>query len=299
MYDVVIIGGGPAGMSAGIYAQRGGLKTAIIEKQAVGGQAQSAPNVENFPGGISTNGFELCYKMLEQCTSLGVEFVFDEIENISLSTSPKEIRLKSGQTLSASSIIIATGASPRRLGIANESAYIGKGLSYCATCDGAFFKGKTVAVVGGGNTAVEDALYLEKLAQKVYLIHRRDSLRADKILADRLENSTITPIWNSVVQNIVGEDKITQLTFKNTQNGTLTPLLVDGVFVAIGHTPNTQLFDDVEKTEDGYLKTNPLMQTNLPNVYAVGDVRNTPLRQIITACADGAIASQTIISTIK
>lgn len=299
MYDVVIIGGGPAGMSAGIYAQRGGLKTAIIEKQAVGGQAQSAPNVENFPGGISTNGFELCYKMLEQCTSLGVEFVFDEIENISLSTSPKEIRLKSGQTLSASSIIIATGASPRRLGIANESAYIGKGLSYCATCDGAFFKGKTVAVVGGGNTAVEDALYLEKLAQKVYLIHRRDSLRADKILADRLKNSTITPIWNSVVQNIVGEDKITQLTFKNTQNGTLTPLLVDGVFVAIGHTPNTQLFDDVEKTEDGYLKTNPLMQTNLPNVYAVGDVRNTPLRQIITACADGAIASQTIISTIK
>lgn len=299
MYDVVIIGAGPAGMSAGIYAQRGGLKTAIIEKQAVGGQAQSAPNVENFPGGISANGFELCYKMLEQCTVLGVEFVFDEIENISLNTSPKEIQLKSGQTLSANNIIIATGASPRKLGIANEASFIGKGLSYCATCDGAFFKGKTVAVIGGGNTAVEDALYLEKLANKVYLIHRRDSLRADKILADRLANSTITPIWNSVVENIVGEDKITQLTLKNTQNSTLTSISVDGVFVAIGHTPNTELFENIEKTDGGYIKTNSLMQTNLQGVYAIGDVRDTPLRQIVTACADGAIASQTIISTIN
>lgn len=298
MYDVVIIGAGPAGMSAGIYAQRGGLKCAIIEKQAVGGQAQSAPNVENFPGGISANGFELCYKMLEQCTALGVEFVFDEIENISLNTSPKEIQLKSGQTLSANNIIIATGASPRKLGIANEDSFIGKGLSYCATCDGAFFNGKTVAVIGGGNTAVEDALYLEKLANKVYLIHRRDRLRADKILAQRLANSTITPIWNSVVENIVGEDKITQLTLKNTQNDTLTSISVDGVFVAIGHNPNTELFENIEKTDGGYIKTNSLMQTNFQGVYAIGDVRDTPLRQIITACADGAIASQTIISTL-
>lgn len=299
MYDVVIIGAGPAGLSAGIYAQRGGLKTLIIEKQAVGGQAQSAPNVENFPGGISTNGFELCYKMLEQCTALGVEFVFDEIDKISLDSEPKEITLKSGQSLFSSNVIIATGASPRKLGIANEDTFIGKGLSYCATCDGAFFKGKTVAVIGGGNTAVEDALYLEKLASKVYLIHRRDSLRADKILARRLANSTITPIWNSVVENIVGEDKITQLTLKNTQNNTLTSISVDGVFVAIGHNPNTELFENIEKTDGGYIKTNSIMQTNLQGVYAIGDVRDTPLRQIITACADGAIASQAIISALN
>lgn len=299
MYDVVIIGAGPAGLSAGIYAQRGGLKTLIIEKQAVGGQAQSAPNVENFPGGISTNGFELCYKMLEQCTALGVEFIFDEIDKISLDSEPKEITLKSGQLLFSSNVIIATGASPRKLGIANEDNYIGKGLSYCATCDGAFFKGKNVAVIGGGNTAVEDALYLEKLASKVYLVHRRDSLRADKILVQRLANSTITPIWNSVVENIVGEDKITQLTLKNTQNNTLTSISVDGVFVAIGHNPNTELFENIEKTDGGYIKTDSLMQTNLPGVYAIGDVRDTPLRQIITACADGAIASQTIISALN
>lgn len=299
MYDVVIIGAGPAGLSAGIYAQRGGLKTLIIEKQAVGGQAQSAPNVENYPGGISTNGFELCYKMLEQCTALGVEFVFDEIDKISLDSEPKEITLKSGQSLFSSNVIIATGASPRKLGVANEDNYIGKGLSYCATCDGAFFKGKNIAVIGGGNTAVEDALYLEKLASKVYLIHRRDSLRADKILAQRLANSTITPIWNSVVENIVEEDKITQLILKNTQNNTLTSISVDGMFVAIGHTPNTELFENIEKTDGGYIKTNSLMQTNLPGVYAIGDVRDTPLRQIVTACADGAIASQTIISALN
>lgn len=299
MYDVVIIGAGPAGLSAGIYAQRGGLKSVIIEKQAVGGQAQAAPNVENFPGGISTNGFELCYKMLEQCTALGVEFVFDEIDKISLNSEPKEITLKSGQSLFSSNVIIATGASPRKLGIANEDTFIGKGLSYCATCDGAFFKGKSVAVIGGGNTAVEDALYLEKLASKVYLIHRRDSLRADKILAQRLANSTITPIWNSVVENIVGENKITQLTLKNAQNNTLTSISVDGVFVAIGHNPNTELFENIEKTDGGYIKTNSIMQTNLQGVYAIGDVRDTPLRQIVTACADGAIASQTIISALN
>lgn len=299
MYDVIIIGAGPAGMSAALYAARGGLKVAVIEKQAIGGQAQSAPNVENYPGGISTNGFDLCYKMLEQCSSVGVEFIFDEMSALSIEDDVKSIALKSGNTLSCKTVIIATGASPRKLGVANESSYIGKGLSYCATCDGAFFKGKTVAVIGGGNTAVEDALYLEKLASKVYLVHRRDKLRADKILADRLEKSNIIPIWNRVVENINGGDKISQLTLKNTQNNTLTSLSVDGVFVAIGHTPATELFENIEKTDDGYIKTNAIMQTNLSGVYAIGDVRNTPLRQIITACSDGAIAATTIISTLQ
>lgn len=299
MYDVIIIGAGPAGMSAGIYAQRGGLKTAIIEKQAIGGQAQSAPNVENYPGGISTNGFELCYKMLEQCSSLGIEFIFDEITALSLENDLKTITLKSGATLPCKAVIIATGANPRPLGVQNEQRYIGKGLSYCTTCDGAFFKGKTVAVIGGGNTALEDALYLEKLASTVYLVHRRDELRADKILADRLEKSNIQPIWNSVVEKLHGDDKIAQITLKDTQNSTLTTLCVDGVFVAIGHIPNTSLFENLEKTDDGYIKTNHLMQTNVPNVYAIGDVRNTPLRQIVTACADGAIAASTIISSLK
>lgn len=298
MYDVIIIGAGPAGLSAAIYCKRGGLGTAIIEKQAVGGQAQSAPNVENYPGGISANGFELCYKMLEQCTSLGVELIFDSIEACSLLGEAKHLTLSSGNTICARAIIIATGAAPKRLGVENEAAFMGKGISYCATCDGSFFKGKTVAVIGGGNTALEDAFYLERLAKKVYLVHRRDTLRADKILSDRLKSSTITPIWDSVVDSLHGDDKITQITLKNTKNNALTSLSVDGVFVAIGHTPSSELFDEVEKAPDGYIKTDALMHTSIAKVFAIGDVRNTPLRQIVTACADGAVAATALISEL-
>lgn len=288
MYDVIIIGGGPAGLCAGIYSARGGLKTAIIENKSIGGQAQTAHEIQNYPGIKAIGGFDLCYAMMEQCTSFGVDFVFDKITACDLKN--KKIALDSGNELSAKFIIIATGASPRKLDVENERRFLGKGVSYCATCDGAFFKGKTVAVIGGGNTAVEDALYLEKLASKVYLVHRRDALRADKILCDRLAKSTVEVIWDSVVQNLDGNDNLSQMTLKNVTKGTLTTVSVDGVFVAVGQIPESKLFDEVQKTSNGYIITDENMRTNIDGVFAVGDVRDKALRQVVTACADGAIA---------
>ncbi len=288
MYDVIIIGGGPAGLSSGIYAARGGLKTVIVENKSIGGQAQTAHEIQNYPGIKAIGGFDLCYSMMEQCTSFGVDFALDRITACDLQT--KKITLESGNELSAKFIIIATGASPRKLGVENEKRFLGKGVSYCATCDGAFFKGKTVAVIGGGNTAVEDALYLEKLAGKVYLVHRRDALRADKILCDRLEKSSVEVIWDSVVQNLDGNDNLTQMTLKNVKNNTLTTVSVDGVFVAIGQIPDSSLFEGVQKTSNGYIVTDENMRTNIEGVFAVGDVRDKTLRQVVTACADGAIA---------
>lgn len=288
MYDVIIIGGGPAGLCAGIYSARGGLKTAIIENKSIGGQTQTAHEIQNYPGIKAIGGFDLCYAMMEQCTSFGVDFVFDKITACDLKN--KKITLESGNELSAKFIIIATGASPRKLDVENERRFLGKGVSYCATCDGAFFKGKTVAVIGGGNTAVEDALYLEKLASKVYLVHRRDALRADKILCDRLAKSTVEVIWDSVVKNLDGNDNLSQMTLKNVKKGTLTTVSVDGVFVAVGQIPESKLFDEVQKTSVGYIITDENMRTNIDGVFAVGDVRDKALRQVVTACADGAIA---------
>lgn len=298
MYDTIIIGAGPAGLTAGIYARRGGLTTVIIEKQSVGGQAQNAADIQNYPGIPSTSGFDLCYAMMNQCTTFGADFVFDTISQINLDGEVKKVTLASGAEIEGKTVIIASGASARKLGVENENEFIGKGVSYCATCDGAFFNGKTVAVIGGGNTAAEDALYLEKLAKKVYLVHRRDALRADKILCDRLEKSGVSIIWNSVVESLSGEDKIAQVTLKNIKTDALTPLSVDGVFVAIGEIPNSQLFENVEKTPSGYIVTNDVMRTNIDGVYAVGDVREKSLRQVVTACADGAIAADDIIKSL-
>ena len=298
MYDTIIIGAGPAGLTAGIYARRGGLTTVIIEKQSVGGQAQNAADIQNYPGIPSTSGFDLCYAMVNQCTTFGADFVFDTISQINLDGEVKKVTLARGAEIEGKTVIIASGASARKLGVENENEFIGKGVSYCATCDGAFFKGKTVAVIGGGNTAAEDALYLEKLAKKVYLVHRRDALRADKILCDRLEKSGVSIIWNSVVESLSGEDKIAQVTLKNIKTDALTPLSVDGVFVAIGEIPNSQLFENVEKTPSAYIVTNDVMRTNIDGVYAVGDVREKSLRQVVTACADGAIAADDIIKSL-
>lgn len=299
MYDTIIIGAGPAGLCAGIYATRGGLKTAIIEANSVGGQAQTAADIQNFPGILSTSGFDLCYTMMNQCASFGAEFVFDKITSLTLEGDVKSISLASGKELQSKTIVIASGASSRKLGVVGEENFIGKGVSYCATCDGAFFKGKTVAVIGGGNTAAEDALYLEKLANKVYLVHRRDALRADRILCDRLEKSNVSILWDSVVESLHGKDKIAQMTLKNVKNNTLTTVSVDGVFVAIGQIPNSQLFENVKKTESGYIETDDVMRTNIEGVYAVGDVREKTLRQVVTACADGAIAADDIIKNLS
>ncbi len=296
-YDIAIIGAGPAGLTAGIYAARAGLKCAIVEKAAVGGLATTTSNVENYPGIKQTDGFSLCYAMMEQCAAVGAEFVFDAATAI-IDGSPKTLKLSSGGELTCKAVIITAGASPKKLGAEDEEGYVGKGISYCATCDGAFFKGKTVAVVGGGNTAVEDALYLEKLASKVYLIHRRDELRAEKYLAEKLSQSAVTPIWNSVVTELRGDDKLTEIILKDVKNGTSTSLSVDGVFVAIGQTPNSDIFDGIELDAGGYIVTDECMRTSKDGIFAAGDIRSKSLRQIVTACADGAIAADTAAKSL-
>ncbi len=298
MFDVIIIGGGPAGLSAGIYSARGGLKTLIIESMSVGGQASTAHNIENYPGVKSTSGFELCYTMMEQAKDFGCEFIFDLIEHITLDGDIKTLITMGGKIVEGKKIIITSGASSRPLGVEDEGRMIGRGLSYCATCDGGFFRGKRVAVIGGGNTAAEDALYLEKIADKVFLVHRRDALRADKILQERIASSTIEMKWNSVVEELQCDEVVTGLTLKDVKSGTLSSLLVDGVFVAIGQTPNTKLFENITTDSAGYIITDENMRTNIAGVYAAGDVRSKSLRQVVTACADGAIAADQIIKSL-
>lgn len=298
MFDVAIIGAGPAGLAAGIYAARGGLSVAVIENKSAGGQASESYDIQNYPGILSVSGFDLCYTMLEQCKNFGCEFIFENISKYDLENDTKNLTLANGEILQAKRVVIATGASARPLGTDNEKDFVGKGISYCATCDGMFFKNKTVAVIGGGNTAAEDALYLERIANKVYLVHRRDALRADRILADLIKNSKIEIIWDSVVTDLIGSDKLTKMQLKNVKSNSLTTLSVDGVFVAIGQIPNSKQFDAIAKDEQGYILTDESMRTNLQGVYAVGDVRKKSLRQVVTACADGAIAADAVIKEL-
>ena len=298
MYDVIILGAGPAGLTAGIYAARGGLNAVIVESSAVGGQASLTAEIENYPGFESVNGFELVSIMQAQCDRLGVTFVFDSPVNVSLEGEVKRVTTAASGTLEARTVIIATGALPRTLGLPNESALMGGGVSYCATCDGAFFRGKPVAVVGGGNTAVEDALYLLKFASDVWLIHRRDALRADAILADRVKSSGVKIVWDSVVTELVGENKLRALTLKNVKTGELSSLAVNGVFIAVGQTPSTAGLTGVE-LDGGYIVTDEEMRTALPGVFAAGDVRKKSLRQVVTATADGAIAAESAIKYLN
>ena len=298
MYDVIILGAGPAGLTAGIYAARGGLNAVIVESSAVGGQASLTAEIENYPGFESVNGFELVSIMQAQCDRLGVTFVFDNPVNVSLEGEIKRVTTAASGTLEARTVIIATGALPRTLGLPNESALMGGGVSYCATCDGAFFRGKPVAVVGGGNTAVEDALYLLKFASDVWLIHRRDALRADAILADRVKSSGVKIVWDSVVTELVGENKLCALTLKNVKTGELSSLAVNGVFIAVGQTPSTAGLTGVE-LDGGYIVTDEEMRTALPGVFAAGDVRKKSLRQVVTATADGAIAAESAIKYLN
>ncbi len=296
-FDLVILGAGPAGLTAGIYAARGGLKCAVIEQNTVGGQASAAAAIENFPGVDVTDGFALCYNMQQQCKALGVEFIFDSVSSLDISSPQKTFVLGDGGEATSRAVIIATGAAHRKLGLEDEDRLCGRGVSYCATCDGALYRGKTVAVVGGGNTAAEEALYLSNLAAKTYLIHRRDALRADDILARRVLSSNVEVVWDSVVAELHGQQNLTQITLKNVKTDVLTSVLVDCVFVAIGQVPNSQLFD-VAKDEAGYILTDEQMQTSIDGVYAAGDVRKKSLRQVVTACADGAIAADSAIKAL-
>ena len=293
VYDVVILGAGPAGLTSGIYCARAGLKTVIIENGAPGGQASITPNIENYPGIDSTPGFKLVKDMMDQCTKFGVEFVYDQIKTIILNGPIKTITTDFN-TIEGKSVIIATGAHPRKLGLENEDKFLGKGISYCATCDGGFYKNKVVAVVGGGDTAVEDALYLQKFASKVYLIHRRDALRAHGTMADKLLSSNVEVIWDTVLTELNGENKLSNITIYNKKTNETSSLDVDGVFVAVGQIPSSDLID-VNKDENGYIVANErTLETNIDGVFVAGDVRVKDLRQIVTATADGAIASNQV-----
>ncbi len=294
MHDVVIIGGGPAGLTAGIYAARGGLKALICEEKLLGGQIVLSFEVENYPGfpdGIS--GMELIERFTKQAEKFGVEITYEGVEKIEDHREHKSVYLTNGTCIKTKTVIIAAGATADKLGCPGEKKFTGKGVSYCATCDGAFFRGKTVAVIGGGDSALEEALYLTNLAKKVYIIHRRDSLRAIKILQDRaMQNDKIEFIFNHIVKEIQGDKFVNGLLLENTKTKELTRLPVDGVFIYIGTTPNTEFVKDlIELDEEGYIIVNDKMETNVPGIYAAGDIRVSPLRQVVTAASDGAIAA--------
>jgi len=290
MYDVIIIGGGPAGMTAGIYTARAGYNTMILETGAPGGQASTTDIIENypgFPGGIS--GPELMMKFYEQATNFGVQIEFQHVTSLDLTKTVKKVN-SGDNTYEAKSVIIASGARPRVLGVNGEDELRGKGVSYCATCDGFFFKDKDVAVVGGGNTAVEEALYLTKICKKVSVIHRRDKLRADQILQDRaMKNPKIEFIWDSVVDEFIGNEKLEELAIHNVRTQEKSKLKVEGAFVFVGYIPNSDyLPQKIEIDERGYIITDGELKTNIPGVFAIGDVRQKKLRQVATAVGDGA-----------
>lgn len=300
-FDVVILGGGPAGFSAGIYTARGNVSTAILDVSMLGGQPSNYLELENYPAFMKIGGFELMEKFEEHADMFGVQkFPMQEIEFIDLVSSPKIIRTKEAE-FRTKSVIIASGAKPMKLGVKGEEEFVGRGVSYCAVCDGAFYKDKVVAIVGGGNSAVEEAIYLTKFASKVYIIHRRDELRADKIIQDRAANNEkIEFVLNSVVCEIQGQDLVNNLILKNTKTDEMFNLAVDGVFPYIGITPNVEnISGQITQDKAGFIITDETMKTSIDGVFAIGDVRNTPLRQVITAASDGAIAGVYAVKYIE
>lgn len=300
-FDVVILGGGPAGFSAGIYTARGNVSTAILDVSMLGGQPSNYLELENYPAFMKIGGFELMEKFEEHADMFGVQkFPMQEIEFIDLLSSPKIIRTKEVE-FRTKSVIIATGAKPMKLGVKGEEEFVGRGVSYCAVCDGAFYKDKVVAIVGGGNSAVEEAIYLTKFASKVYIIHRRDELRADKIIQDRAaKNEKIEFVLNSVVCEIQGQDLVNNLILKNTKTDEMFNLAVDGVFPYIGITPNVEnISGQITQDKAGFIITDETMKTSIDGVFAIGDVRKTPLRQVITAASDGAIAGVYAVKYIE
>jgi thioredoxin reductase (NADPH) len=290
-FDTVILGGGPAGLSAAIYSGRGALKTAIVDVNMLGGQPANYLELENYPAFQLVGGYELMEKFEEHADKFNVQkFPMQEIQNIDLKS---KIITTSEYQFFAKTIIIATGAQPMKLNVIGEKEFLGRGVSYCAVCDGAFYKNKIVAVIGGGNSAVEEAMYLTRFANKVYIIHRRNELRADKIIQERaFKNEKIEFIWNSTVKEIVGENLVNSLVLENVKTKEITKLQIDGVFPYIGIVPNVENFTgQLMQDAKGFIITNENMETSLEGVFAVGDVRKTPLRQVITAASDGAIGA--------
>ena len=293
IYDVIIIGGGPAGYTAALYSARAGLDTAVIEKMSIGGQLTLTGEVENYPGfADGIDGYTLGANMQSGAEKFGAQTIFDEVTNVFLDEKIKRIVTQSTE-LYARSVIIASGASPRELGIDGESDFISKGIHYCAHCDGRFYKNKTVAVIGGGNSAVSDALYLSRLAKKVYLVHRRDSLRTTKIYHEPLKNAeNVEILWNSRVSKLLHGERIVGAILENTATNAQSELLCDAIFVSIGRKPNTSLFNGITALdENGYIIADESTKTSVEGVFAAGDVRTKTLRQIVTAVSDGATAA--------
>nr|WP_042680258.1 thioredoxin-disulfide reductase [Anaerosalibacter massiliensis] len=298
IYDVIIIGAGPGGLSAGLYSARSRLKTLIIEKEKAGGQIVTTNEVENYPGSIeNASGPTLTERMVQQADEFGVERVIDNIVEVNLKDKVKVVKGEKNE-YKAKSVIIATGAVPRAIGVPGEEEFTGKGVSYCATCDGAFFTDLEVYVVGGGDAAVEEAIYLTKFARKVTIIHRRDELRAVKSIQEKaFKNEKIDFMWDSVVKEIKGEGVVGSMIVENTKTGEQKEVLANeddgmfGIFVFIGYLPATDIFKGQVDMEGGYIPTDDEMRTNLDGVFAAGDCRVKTVRQVVTATGDGAIAA--------
>ena len=292
VYDMIVVGGGPGGYTAALYAARAGLDTLVLEKLSAGGQMALTEEIDNYPGfedGI--DGFTLAEKMQRQAERFGAQSAYAQAEYMDLAADPKVLKTSEG-TFYGRTVVLATGASPRELGLAGEAALTGRGVAYCAACDGMRFKGKTVVVVGGGNSAAADALLLSRIAEKVILVHRRDTLRATKIYHQPLmEAANMEFRWNSVVTELLHEDRLTGVKLKDINTGVVTAVPCDGVFISVGRKPSTELVQgQLELDKNGYIVADETTKTTLPGVYAVGDIRTKPLRQVVTAVADGATA---------
>lgn len=300
IYDIAILGAGPGGMTSAIYARRAGLDVVIIEKGAVGGALNATYEVANYTGFEKISGKDLAEKMYNHTKTLNTEYVFDEVKKVSVEGYVKTVECYKG-TYKARTLILGFGASVRKLNLDNERSFVGKGLSYCATCDGKLFEDKTVAIVGGGNTALEDCFYLSNIAKKVYLIHRREEFRGEKILIEQIkQKENIELVLNSYVSKLEGGDTLQKIETTNKVTNEISILNLDGLFVCIGRGPDTEMIDgDLKLTENGYILTDECMRTNYDGVFAIGDIRNTPLRQIVTACSDGAIAATKAFEYIK
>mgnify|MGYP005789437851 FL=1 len=292
LYDMIVIGGGPAGYTAALYAARSGLSVLVLEKLSAGGQMTNTEQIDNYPGfpeGI--DGFELGERMQKGALRFGAENQFSEVKSVELSGQVKIVRTRKKE-FQARTVVLAAGAYPRKTGVEGEDRFAGRGVAYCAACDGMFYKDKTVAVYGGGNSAVEDALLLSRICKKVYLIHRRDTLRATKVYQDALFGSSVELVWNSRVTAFLGDKHLSGVEIEDTKTGEKRELSLDGIFVSIGRIPDTGLFEgQVDMDEAGYLIADETTRTNLPGVFAAGDVRTKQLRQVITAAADGAAAA--------
>ncbi|MDW5550318.1 thioredoxin-disulfide reductase [Methanosarcina sp.] len=294
MYDLIIVGGGPGGLSAGIYAVRFGLNTLVLERSEISGQIALSGLVENYPGFPAISGLELMEKYKTHAQETGVETKITDVLSVRSEGEKKIVSTDSGD-LESKAVIIATGANPKHLNVPGEKEFLSKGVSYCATCDGPFFKNKTVVVVGGGNTAINEAILLSKIARKVYLIHRRDRLRAAKVLQDKVfAIANIEFIFNASIQEILGSSgeirRVEKIIYKDIKSEEQHELATDGVFIYVGIHPNTEIID-VEKDKEGFIRTDRFLETSMKGVYAVGDCRDTPIWQLVAAVRDGALAA--------